>query len=425
MPIDPLSLDVLYSGDLLPNTVIPGITSPMEIAGTDWMYGWHDPTNSYYSWGPGQMVSGTMQNPYFQWWAPNAPNQNIPASDVVDYIQNYMDYVPPAPPPPSLGDPTQWGTFHDNLVQEQIAILMTAVDADGNLPQWAQDRLSQINTQLSEAAGTLGRVPRLEMQEDGTWRPAVDGNGNIIYQSNDEMMANLLAEFQNASDDARFASEQRYSQLVGGTYNPVTGEWEGQGAGVMSFPELAEHMRSQYYMPMVDAWEESWMDQDTSTPGFQGGEMWQGIAGAYDALGQQARQDIGAAYDQAGASLQQDMIDRGLYNTSVAPSMQRGLTESEAQEMRRLDESLAAQQMGAYTQAVANQIGTMGGAASAMGGLYGAPLSAIMDRTDVGPSLSDIANLSMQLGQSAGQQYPLLNFQPSSWYGNFGGQAGG
>lgn len=73
------------------------------------------------------------------------------------------------------------------------------------------------------------------------------------------------------------------------------------------------------------------------------------IMSQFDTLGNQARKDLNQQYDSLGATTAQRMTDIGLGNSTVASTMQSGVTRQRADAVGRLEEGLSAQRIGAET----------------------------------------------------------------------------
>ncbi len=61
---------------------------------------------------------------------------------------------------------------------------------------------------------------------------------------------------------------------------------------------------------------------------------------AIDTFGNQERSDINTQFARLGADTNQDLISRGLRNTTIAPSVQKGITGEKVKAFGRLGESL-------------------------------------------------------------------------------------
>jgi len=74
-------------------------------------------------------------------------------------------------------------------------------------------------------------------------------------------------------------------------------------------------------------------------------------------LGNQARADVNREYEGLAARTNQNLIDRGLHNTTIAPSVQAGITRGKAGELARIGENVRQQQIGTdidLTKAIEN-----------------------------------------------------------------------
>lgn len=106
------------------------------------------------------------------------------------------------------------------------------------------------------------------------------------------------------------------------------------------------------------------------------------VMGLLDGMGQQEGRDINEQYDQSFARGQQDLIGRGLGNSTVMSTMRMGNDRERASSLGRLNERVRQQAMSTDT------------------GLSGDLLSFMERRNDVGPNLEMLARLYQQQGAS-------------------------
>lgn len=183
-------------------------------------------------------------------------------------------------------------------------------------------RMAQVNMQgalnQSEAAKAQSRLmARANGGSGGGAGGAGGATGNALYDS-----------FQSAMDRANQANEARYNDMVQGSQS------------------LAE--RSMGYL---------------------------------DGIGTQQQADTDEAYKKQAAILQQNMINRGLANSTVADTMQMGNERERLADQRRLQADLNQQRLGTDMAVTGNTLGIM------------------ERRTDEGPSYELLAQLAMQQGQ--------------------------
>ncbi|MBC8870239.1 MAG: hypothetical protein H8E44_12520, partial [Planctomycetes bacterium] len=108
-----------------------------------------------------------------------------------------------------------WTTYHDALMQEYISLVTE--------PAWYDQatittRLTEIRTELADAGATI---------------------------TADDSIDELIAEFERAKEDAQEANEERYAQLIteaSGTIDATL---------VMSYPQIAKHMKDAYWTPLT------------------------------------------------------------------------------------------------------------------------------------------------------------------------------
>jgi hypothetical protein len=174
--------------------------------------------------------------------------------------------------------------------------------------------------------------------------PTIPGGGYTGGGGNNELIAALLADYQRANQEGRQANETRYNDLIN-------------------------------YLNMR---------LDRGLANLQGS-------------GDQALADVDRDYARMSADIDQDMISRGLRNSTVRQNVQRGAQDDRQANRRRIQEDVRKERL--QTDAV----------------LSGDVLSAMERRTDDYPSSSELIALALQLGQ--GGYYPM--------YGGGGGGGGG
>lgn len=188
-----------------------------------------------------------------------------------------------------------WNSYHDWLMTEAIALMSepgwNEKNEDGTYkyPD-LMSRLEAIRGELSTAAQGMGDLPKLDPTTGAIIR---DQAGNVVYESWDEKIGNLLSQFEQARVQGEQFTDQQINALLGGTggrweqYNPAT------GLGVMSYPQVAAAVQSQYLNPAVTTLGNMYAQAITPQ---QAQEQWQqawgdvGQAGSLANLYDQARQ---------------------------------------------------------------------------------------------------------------------------------------
>lgn len=98
-------------------------------------------------------------------------------------------------------------------------------------------------------------------------------------------------------------------------------------------------------------------------------------------LGSAAQADINQQYDRLGSKTTSDLITRGLGNTTIAGSMQRGVESDRAKTMGQLNEALR-------REALNTQLGASGDT-----------LKFMENRKDAYPTLDQIGDIALAIGQ--------------------------
>jgi len=367
-----------------------------------------------------------------------------------------------------------WNNYHDWLMTEAVALMSepgwNEKNADGTYkyPD-LMTRLDSIRGELSTAAQGMGELPKINPT---TGEIVKDESGNIVYESWDDKLGSLLSQFEQARVQGEQFTDQQISALLGGTGGQLNPYDPSTGLGIMSYPQLAAAVQSQYLNPagtMLNSlysgaitpeqaqqrWKDAWGD-----PTQQGSLANQydtartRTMGYLDNAGQQAAQDITNVFSQQRASAEQGLAKRGLGNTTVVNSAMGGLASQESAEQRRLQESLGQMKAG-YESALSGQanqaalgmatggLGAYGdfygqqnalgsqyanyltGAGQMMGGLWGQAPAAVAGITSAYPSLADIYNLASQAGTGSTGMFALPGFNPGTIFGTDSGSGSG
>lgn len=114
------------------------------------------------------------------------------------------------------------------------------------------------------------------------------------------------------------------------------------------------------------------------------------IMGMLDNYGAQQSADITSQFNQQRAATSQDLMSRGLGNSTVQSSAMQGLTSAESAEQRRLGESLISRKVDTQSQLSGDYLNSLASLASG----YQASSKNY-------PSLIDIGNIALQYGRAA------------------------
>lgn len=292
-----------------------------------------------------------------------------------------------------------WTAYHDGLNQEAIA-LMTE-------PGWynvpaIQDRLTAIRTELGAA-------------------------GADMAAGQDQRMKDLLTKFQSTYDQTQTANENRYADILSKYGSRQTQGMTRLDAVTTGAQNLANTQNTM------------WNSRGGIVTGWQ--DRTNQLSTLFNGLGDRARQDVRDTYTAQRSQADQGLQSRGLGNTTVRNSVMGGIANQENADLGRVNEQLRSQQIGMQSQWTqdalnARQQGAMmnfqsgqlplqfqSQAAQGYIGMSADPMGVMERRTDVGPSLADIANLSMQLGRGTGQMSTLGGFVPTMMFRGGGGNA--
>ncbi|TXH51844.1 MAG: hypothetical protein E6Q97_17340 [Desulfurellales bacterium] len=250
-----------------------------------------------------------------------------------------------------------WTPYHDALMSESIGLMSE--------PNWYSqpaitNRLSTIRTELASAGASLNATQ-------------------------DQKLAQLLTDFENAYTAGKQANESRYAELKSG-YAARNADINNQFAGITA----GYQQREADLLPLLNN------------------------------MGAQARADIGQQFTQARSQAEQDLTSRGLGNTTVRSSVLGGLTSQQADSLARHDEAMRQAQFGYRSQLSGDTLGARTQQATMAAQLSGEPLGVIERRTDTAPGLSDIANLVATMGRGSASNSLLPAMVPQMTFGSNG-----
>jgi hypothetical protein len=311
----------------------------------------------------------------------------------------------------SPNEAVSWTPYHDSLAAE-LASLTSQYGWQDSTDISA--RVVVIRNELAAVSGTINTGTRQSELKD------------------------MIDEFQAAKDEATEANEFRYDQLLANASG--TGETP---TSPMSYPQLAQHMLDEYFTTLSGDHEDLQADQGTRDDGVSADYhiVWNLLDQKFQEVGDQAKEDIGNVFTVQRAELEQTLTDRGIYNSSVAVSLAAGLANAEAAELRRLEESLGAAQIQVYQAVLMTMQGDKRLAAQNqmqlgmallqwkaqmsawLSELYKLAPGIIERRTDIGPTLADIANLVINVGRGQGTQELLGQFAPAQFIQQAGGMS--
>ena len=255
------------------------------------------------------------------------------------------------------GSVSGWTAYHDSLVAELTGL----IDKYG----WQDSpvivaRVTAIQEELNEVGKTLIDSP----------------------------LQGLLTDFESARSDTEDANESRYDQLIAtaGTPDPTS---------VMSYPSLAKHMLDDYFADIDDKYDDWITDQSERDQEIvdELDDAWDTMSGYLDTIF--SALDRGN-WDQSKAKAWEQKL--GLYQAKVAAKV--GAMQQKADNQKQL------------TMA---KLQWMAEEARRMTELYLMAPGVVERRTDMGPSLADVANLTMQVGRGQASQQLLKSFTPTQF----------
>lgn len=184
-----------------------------------------------------------------------------------------------------------------------------------------------------------------------------DGVTNFAGSSGtpqNDAAAALIADLQRAQEQANLANEQRYEDIKAG-YGDLYERTQGQINDLSARDqEIVSGYGDRFDTLMNTANQLSQEDRSLIDAYSAREQQLMGLIGQY---GEGARDDIMRKYAGERSRSDQDMINRGLGNTTVREAVQRGLTEDEERANRRLDEQLSDREFRYGSQISADTLG--------------------------------------------------------------------
>lgn len=277
---------------------------------------------------------------------------------------------------------------------------------------------------LQEAAALLAENPSAPGQRYTDILNIFDALGQQQAGA-DDPLDTLTQEFQTAYDQGVAANEARYQQLLSGYADRAS------AFGSASLPIISG----------LNAMKSDQASADAALLGAYGalkgeaGDTRSRVLAGLQGLGDQAREDISRLYTGRRSQAEQDLVNRGLGNSTIRSSVLAGLTSAESAERRRLEEELRREALG-YDVTLSQRMEDIGAAgltaqekagtrqaalgtqaldyagtvADTQNELAKDRLDTMERRTDTYPTLGDLANLALQYGRSKESRLPLPTF---------------
>jgi len=243
------------------------------------------------------------------------------------------------------------------------------------LDQFANPNYGTIQTPLpSYNDPDTQQTPVYTEQDQNAAIQAALNNPNLTQAERNQAISNA----QQALVASRVAQQQQQTTATGGgqvqqQYDQAVQQQQAQ---------LQQELVQQYQQAMDQANQANQARYEDAIAGYQ--NMRDNIGGYLTNQGQQQQEDINRQYDRFGASQDQDLMNRGLSNTTVRSSVQRGVEEDRGRAMRNSQEQIDRQRLQYET------------------GAQQSLLDFMERRTDQAPSYGDLANLAQGLGTAGG-----------------------
>lgn len=262
---------------------------------------------------------------------------------------------------------------------------------------------------------------------------------NAANDDQQDELEELLKQFQAAMDEAKQANESRYDLLTRSAGSEIAAE------SVMSYPELAKHMLDSYFIDITERYESLESDQSARDDEIVGkwSEIYDEIEQKIDEAGRQAARDISLTYSSRLSQAESELTARGIHSTTIRAALLKGFASAESADMQRLHESILERKTQVLRDTLFSTVQSMSQksqnqlqlglserqwraeSARRLEELYKLAPGIVERRTDTGPGLNDIANLTMNIGRGQAAQQMLGAFQSSQFISPSGGSGPG
>lgn len=207
------------------------------------------------------------------------------------------------------------------------------------------------------------------------------------------------------------------SSFAGPTPNPynlpddlVNGQQQGQQFGglLQQFEDSrqsANAANEARYQQAIQGYQQ--LDEDYA-------QRTQDLMGQLEGFGESYRQDLADQFQQQEAGLTQDMINRGLYNSTSLDQARQGLNRQQGRQRLQLEDALIRNRLDYGTRLTGDQLSNRPRI-----------LEAIERRNDVGPSYQDVAGVAGAVGQSQANVPDYLSALGGEGYSQQAGGGGG
>lgn len=221
-------------------------------------------------------------------------------------------------------------------------------------------------------------------------------------QGSNDIFQTLIESFDKASTKSNDANESRYNDILEG-YSDRLGGAQNTLNETSSGLANAQGVMSDRWNRVGSALEagEGNLERRFGETQQTLGRSEQGLMDILSGLGDQQREDINTRWDKLSGNQEQGLINRGLGNTTLRQNMLRGVEEGRGDELGRLRDSLAREQVGQGNVAVNRGLGldTFG---------LGQAENAIGRRSEFGTQGQEFGNIA--INQMLGQDQNRLAY---------------
>lgn len=222
------------------------------------------------------------------------------------------------------------------------------------------------------------QTPVYTMEDQNAAIQAAINNPNLSTAERNQAISNAQQAYvASVAAQRQQSSSGNNVDQVNAQYNQVVQSQQQQAA-----QQQQQELYQQFQQAMDQANANNQARYEDIVAGYQQNQ--QQISDYLTNQGQQQQEDIGRQYERFGAQNEQDLISRGLGNTTVRTSTQRGIEEDRGRALRNSQEQIDRQRLQYET--------------AAQQGL----LNFMERRTDAGPNYGDLANLAQGLGSAGG-----------------------
>lgn len=274
-----------------------------------------------------------------------------------------------------------------NLSDAELSSQIAAADTAAQQPQ--NDQLNALLQQFANPNYGGGNLNQPLVYSQAQQAPAytqdmytaavtaAQNNPNLSQAERNQAISEASRAFRDSRAAQQNSSTGNSVQDINQQYQQAVQQQQNQAA-----QQQQQQLAQQFQQAMDQANATNQARYEDAIAGYQQNQ--QNISDYLTNQGQQQQEDIGRQYDRFNSRNTQDLINRGLGNTTVLNATQRGIEEDRGRALRNSQEQIDRQRLQYETAAQQNLLNFM------------------ERRTDQAPDYGQLANLAQGLGTTGG-----------------------